>query len=98
MANHRSNYIGICFLFLYKKMDNNFVLYRFGPNFKDDGGTRYSEYPWGGYDKGDRVFWPLEKHDEREKRLERERKERLEREREEMQRRLENIRALDRKQ
>ena len=73
---------------VYKKTDDDFILYSIGQNFKDDGGLRYSEHPWGGYDKGDRVFWPVENYAEREKRLEKERKEKWEKEREERQQRL----------
>jgi hypothetical protein len=61
---------------VYKKTDNNFLLYSFGPNFKDNSGqiSRDSEGRariWA--DEGDAVFWPVpkpESPEEREKRLE----------------------------
>jgi hypothetical protein len=61
---------------VYKKTDNNFLLYSFGPNFKDNSGqiSRDSEGRariWA--DEGDAVFWPVPKPEtpeEREKRLE----------------------------
>jgi hypothetical protein len=41
----------------YKKADDNFILYSFGADFDDDGGT-YSI--WGQDEKGgDQVFWPI---------------------------------------
>jgi len=48
----------------YRKTEDNFVLYSFGPNFKDDGGvsgkdTRGRARPW--RDNGDTVFWPVPK-------------------------------------
>ncbi|MBA7701147.1 hypothetical protein ES703_109879 [subsurface metagenome] len=78
---------------VYRKMDDDFTLYSVGLNFEDDGGSRYSEYPWGGYNKGDRVFWPVEKYDECEKRLERERRERWEKEREERRASFEGLKS-----
>ena len=78
---------------VYRKAEDHFTLYSVGRNFKDDGGLRYSEYPWGSFDKGDRVFWPIENFDEREKRLEKESRERLEEERKERQQRLERYKS-----
>jgi len=44
--------------FTYKISNNNFILYSFGADFDDDGGT-YSN--WGeGEEGGDQVFWPFE--------------------------------------
>jgi len=49
---------------VYKKMDDDFILYSVGPNFIDDGGEVYRDNkgrvrPWG--DEGDAVFWPVRK-------------------------------------
>ena len=51
---------------VYKKMDNNFVLYSFGPNFKDDDGkmayNKEGKPRWRGTEEdGDTVFWPVDK-------------------------------------
>ena len=51
---------------VYKKMDNNFVLYSLGPNFRDDDGKMaYNKEgkPWwrGTEEDGDTVFWPVDK-------------------------------------
>ena len=46
---------------VYRKTEGDFLLYSVGANFIDDSGSRYSEYPWGGYDRGDRVFWPVQR-------------------------------------
>jgi len=51
---------------VYKKTDDNFVLYGFGPNFKDDGGKVFygakGTAMWrGSKDEGDTVFWPVYK-------------------------------------
>jgi hypothetical protein len=43
---------------VYKKMGNSFVLYSFGEDFDDDGGTHSK---WGrGKAGGDQVFWPMQ--------------------------------------
>jgi hypothetical protein len=48
---------------IYKKTENNFVLYSLGRNFKDDGGkviqTDGNPLEWGSYEHGDAVFWPV---------------------------------------
>jgi len=49
---------------VYKKMDNNFVLYSFGPNFRDDDGkmayNKEGKPRWRGTkEDGDMVFWPV---------------------------------------
>ena len=51
---------------VYKKMDNNFVLYSFGPNFRDDDGkmayNKEGKPRWRGTEEdGDTVFWPVRK-------------------------------------
>jgi hypothetical protein len=51
---------------VYKKMDNNFVLYSFGPNFRDDDGkmayNKEGKPRWRGTEEdGDTVFWPVGK-------------------------------------
>jgi hypothetical protein len=50
---------------IYKKTDDNFVLYSVGPNFKDDGGQVYRDEkgkPQLWHDEfGDAVFWPVQK-------------------------------------
>jgi hypothetical protein len=51
---------------VYKKTDDNFILYSFGPDFKDDDGVSAKDSkgrvrPW--RDNGDTVFWPLPKSD-----------------------------------
>ncbi len=48
----------------YKKTQDNFTLYSLGQNFKDDGGQAFRDSKgriemWS--DKGDTVFWPVEK-------------------------------------
>lgn len=44
---------------VYKKVDNDFMLYSFGADFDDDGGGIRSK--WGeGKEGGDQVFWPVE--------------------------------------
>jgi hypothetical protein len=48
---------------VYKRIDNGFLLYSFGTNLKDDGGTL--GHGWQGHqpimwaDNGDWVFWPV---------------------------------------
>ena len=49
---------------VYKKTDDNFILYSFGPNFTDDDGVSAKDSkgrvrPW--RDNGDTVFWPVPK-------------------------------------
>jgi hypothetical protein len=49
---------------VYKKTEDNFILYSFGPDFKDDDGVSAKDSkgrvrPW--RDNGDTVFWPLPK-------------------------------------
>jgi len=49
---------------IYKKTDEDFILYSFGYDFDDDGGQVYRDgegrvRPWG--DEGDEVFWPVPK-------------------------------------
>jgi hypothetical protein len=49
---------------VYKKTDDNFILYSIGPNFKDDGGKygtdkKGKQKLWA--DEGDAVFWPVPK-------------------------------------
>ena len=50
---------------VYKRTDSDFVLYGFGPNFKDDGGTVAvvdgRPRKWGTKEEGDWVFWPWRK-------------------------------------
>jgi hypothetical protein len=50
---------------VYKKRDDNFVLYSVGPNFKDDDGEVFQDEK-GGVRKwvgeGDWVFWPIQKN------------------------------------
>ena len=51
---------------VYKKTDDNFILYSVGHNFKDDDGVSGKDSkgrakPW--RDNGDTVFWPLPKSD-----------------------------------
>ena len=50
---------------VYKKTDNNFLLYGVGENFKDDGGmiAKVNGRPrsWGTKDEGDWIFWPVAK-------------------------------------
>jgi hypothetical protein len=49
---------------VYKRIDDGFTLYSVGEDFTDDGGKR--NRPWGGgYDGGDRVFWPVETYEQR---------------------------------
>jgi hypothetical protein len=50
----------------YKKTEDNFILYSFGPDFKDDGGVSGKDSKgrarqW--RDNGDTVFWPLPESD-----------------------------------
>jgi len=50
---------------VYKKTDENFILYSVGLNFKDDGGQVGEDYKgkvklWA--DEGDAVFWPVKKN------------------------------------
>ena len=52
--------------FIYKKTEDNFILYSIGRNFEDDGGKVYEKngnvHEWGtSNDKGDAVFWPVPK-------------------------------------
>ncbi|MHC4104306.1 MAG: hypothetical protein ACYSR9_05150, partial [Planctomycetota bacterium] len=52
--------------FVYKKTDDNFILYSVGPNFTDDGGEpgkdrRGRIKNW--TDNGDQVFWPMQESD-----------------------------------
>ncbi len=47
---------------VYKKTDDDFILYSVGPNFIDDGGQVYRDdkgivRQWA--DEGDAVFWPV---------------------------------------
>lgn len=45
-------------LLVYRLIDDNFILYSFGADFDDDGGTVSSS--WGqGDEGGDQVFWPV---------------------------------------
>ena len=49
---------------VYKKTDDDFILYSVGYDFEDDGGEVYRDNkgrvrPWG--DEGDAVFWPVRK-------------------------------------
>jgi len=50
---------------VYKKTDDNFILYSLGCDFKDDGGKivekRGDMQKWGTHDDGDAVFWPVPK-------------------------------------
>ena len=51
---------------VYRKTDDDFLLYSFGPNFRDDGGkmayNRKAKPQWRGTEKeGDAVFWPVAK-------------------------------------
>ncbi|MBW7990329.1 MAG: hypothetical protein FVQ84_09995 [Planctomycetes bacterium] len=50
---------------IYKKIEDNFVLYSIGRNFKDDGGKVFEEHgdvqEWGTFEEGDAVFWPVAK-------------------------------------
>jgi len=50
---------------VYKKTDDNFILYSLGCDFKDDGGKivekRGDVQKWGTHDDGDAVFWPVPK-------------------------------------
>jgi len=43
---------------VYKKTDDNFILYSVGLNFKDDGGRLVKMWS----DEGDAVFWPVKKN------------------------------------
>ena len=50
---------------VYRKTDNNFILYSVGHNFKDDGGQVYRDdkgrvRQWA--DEADTVFWPVQKN------------------------------------
>jgi hypothetical protein len=48
---------------VYKKKDDDFILYSIGPNFKDDGGEVFvkngNPRRWGTDKAGDIVFWPV---------------------------------------
>ena len=48
---------------IYRKVENNFILYGIGQNFKDDGGqvaiVDNRPRQWATYDQGDWVFWPV---------------------------------------
>jgi len=47
---------------IYKKTDNNFILYSVGLDFKDDGGKiveKRGDVQWGTHHDGDAVFWPV---------------------------------------
>ena len=48
---------------VYKKKDDDFILYSVGPNFKDDGGEVFvkngNPRRWGTNEAGDIVFWPV---------------------------------------
>jgi competence protein ComGC len=48
---------------IYKKTEEDFVLYSIGRNFKDDGGQIFEEngnvHEWGQREGGDAVFWPV---------------------------------------
>ena len=46
---------------VYKRTDDNFILYSVGPNFKDDGGQKGRVKKC--TDEGDWVFWPVLKND-----------------------------------
>ena len=53
---------------VYRKTDDDsFILYSFGPNFKDDNGEIAMEHgrprPWGTSEAGDIIFWPLRQID-----------------------------------
>jgi asparagine synthetase A len=45
-------------LIIYKKLDDNFTVYSYGPDFDDDGGVRRVDYD---RHNGDIVVWPVEK-------------------------------------
>ncbi|MHC4626273.1 MAG: hypothetical protein ACYTDV_04760 [Planctomycetota bacterium] len=51
---------------VYRRTDDDFILYSFGPNFKDDGGRvaieRGRPMKWGTRDAGDIILWPPSKH------------------------------------
>ena len=48
---------------IYRRADDDFILYSFGPNFTDDGGqaaiVRGRPVEWGTRDAGDIVIWPM---------------------------------------
>ena len=50
---------------IYKKIEDNFVLYSIGRNFEDDGGKVFEKdgdvQKWGAREDGDAVFWPVAK-------------------------------------
>ncbi len=50
---------------VYRKTDDNFILYSLGPNFKDDNGEVAMEHGrparWGTTEAGDIVLWPMPK-------------------------------------
>ncbi len=50
---------------VYKRIDDDFILYSVGPNFADDDGevamSRGRPQKWGTSEAGDIVFWPLPK-------------------------------------
>jgi hypothetical protein len=43
--------------FVYKKTDNNFILYSYACDFDDDGGKHVG---WKQYDDGDYIYWPTQ--------------------------------------
>jgi hypothetical protein len=55
---------------VYRRTDDNFILYSLGENFKDDGGEVVrkgkSIRKWGTSDAGDAVFWPIPKPETKE--------------------------------
>lgn len=57
---------------VYRMIDDGFTLYSVGENFADDSGERYRS-SWGSSEKGDKVFWPLETYQQRERRRKKER-------------------------
>jgi len=61
---------------VYRKTEENFVLYSVGLNFKDDRGLRYGKQPWGHREKGDAVFWPVETSKQCQERLKKEEQDR----------------------
>jgi hypothetical protein len=52
---------------VYKKTDDNFILYSVGPNFRDDNGEVAIEHGsprrWGTSQAGDIIFWPVSRND-----------------------------------
>ncbi len=51
---------------IYRRVDDDFILYSVGLNFKDDGGEVAIEHGrprrWGTRQAGDMVFWPTANH------------------------------------